>query len=344
MRLFSPWSLLFCLASLVVVGLLLFRAARERKARAAFGEGQLVDGLRTSDPSKRRAVKGVLLVLSTLLVFGSLARPQCRRGERLVPATNLDVVLVVDFSKSMYARDVAPSRIARAKAEIAKLIHDLPGARFAAVAFAGEAIGFPLTSDGAAIAQFLRQNEPNDMPVGGTAIGRALERGRDILERDPRAKDHRRVMVLVTDGEDTETDPVPVARSLGADHVTVHVVQIGGRSPERIPEVGPDGQIIGWRRDEQGRPLTTELSADGEAQLAKIAEVTGGKIVRSEKGQTGIELIAAQLRSMMTVELREKVEKVFEDEYHWVLGAGLLLLLVESFLGDARKRKEPARA
>ncbi len=343
MRLGAPLSLLFCLGSVLVLVLLVARRRRTEQALARFGDVPLVQALRTADPTRRRTAKGALVVLGTLLVFGSLARPQCRRGERLIPATNLDVVLVVDLSKSMYARDVAPSRIARAKAEIARLIHDLPGARFAAVVFAGDAVGFPLTSDGSAIAQFVRQSEPNDMPVGGTAIGRALERGRDILERDPRAKDHRRVMVLVTDGEDTEADPIPVARSLGADHVTVHVVQIGGRSPERIPEIGPEGQILGWRRDERGRPLTTELSAEGEAQLAKIAEVTGGTLVRSERGQTGIDTIAAVLRTMMTVELREKIELVYEDEYHWVLGAGVLLLLLETFLAETATRRR-ARA
>ena len=67
------------------------------------------------------------------------------------------------------------SRIARAKAEIARLVRELAGARFGAVAFAGEPIAFPLTSDGAAIAQFFRQMDPNDMPIGGTAIARAMK-------------------------------------------------------------------------------------------------------------------------------------------------------------------------
>jgi Ca-activated chloride channel family protein len=75
----------------------------------------------------------VIIVLA--LAFVALARPKFGRGTRLIRATNLDVVLVLDYSKSMYARDVAPSRIARAKAEVARLIRDLPGARFGAVAF-----------------------------------------------------------------------------------------------------------------------------------------------------------------------------------------------------------------
>ncbi len=56
-------------------------------------------------------------------------------------------------------------------------------------------------------------------------------------------------------------------------------MQIGGRAPEPIPDVGPDGKVAGIRRDEEGKPLTTELSAEGETQLAEIAKATGGAIV-----------------------------------------------------------------
>ena len=205
-----------------------------------------------------------------------------------MPATNLDVVIVLDYSKSMYARDVAPSRIERAKAEVGRLIAELPGARFGAVAFAGEPLDFPLTSDGAAIAQFFRQLSPNDMPVGGTAIARALEAARELLDRDPLSKDHKRVIVLVTDGEDLEGDPLAVAQSAAQNEITIHVVQIGGRTPEPIPEVNENGEVLGYRKNAEGKTLTTSLSAAGEEPLSKIAESTSGLIVRSQKGETGI--------------------------------------------------------
>jgi Ca-activated chloride channel family protein len=242
----------------------------------------------------------------------------------------------------MYARDVAPSRIARAKAEIAKLVGDLRGARFAAVAFAGEPMSFPLTSDSGAIAQFFRQLEPNDMPVGGTAIARALERARELLARDPKSKDHVRVIVLVTDGEDLEGDPVSVARAAAAEKTRIDVVQIGGRAPEPIPDVGPDGTSRGFRRDESGRTMTTELSAEGEQQLADIAKTTGGAIVRAEKGTTGIDEIASGLRRMMREELAEKVETAFDEEYMWPLGAAVLLLAVEGLIPEAPLPRAPS--
>jgi Ca-activated chloride channel homolog len=333
-----PWLLVALACGLLVAlfaGSLVLASIRRGRATKVFGDPKLVMRLETFDASGRRALKGVLLVVAITSAFLALARPQWGRGTKLIPATNLDVVIVLDYSKSMYARDVAPSRIARAKAEIGKLVRELPGARFGAVAFAGEPMSFPLTSDSAAIAQFFRQLEPNDMPIGGTAIARALERAREVLARDPKSKDHVRVIVLVTDGEDLEGDPVGVARQAAEEKTRIDVVQIGGRAPEPIPEVGPDGKTTGFRKDEMGKTLTTELSADGEAQLADIAKATGGAIVRAEKGETGIDEVARALKKMMREELAERVETAFDEEYMWPLGLAVILLAIEGLVPEA---------
>ena len=335
---------LLCVGVTVGFAVVLVLASFARvRAERRFGEPSLVHQLGTYDATARRAWKGVLLVIALAAAFLALARPQFGRGTRLIPATNLDIVVVLDFSKSMYARDIAPSRIARAKAEVAQLVRALPGARFGAVAFAGEPMSFPLTSDGASIAQFFRQLEPNDMPVGGTATARALERARELFVSDPKAKEHVKVIVLVTDGEDLEGDPIAVAQACAAEHTRIDVVQIGSRAPEVIPEVNAEGKVVGLRHDEEGRPLTTELSADGEAQLSKVASETGGVIVRSDHGQTGIDKITKGLAKMMREELSEKVETVFAEEYRWPLGLALLLLGLEAVIGEAPRRRRNAR-
>jgi Ca-activated chloride channel family protein len=334
-----------CLVALLgYAGAIAWASVRQARAARAFGEPGLLSGLVTFDARGRRAFKAVLLVAAMTLAFVALARPKFGSGTKIVPATNLDVVIVLDYSKSMYARDIVPSRIARAKAEVARLIQDLPGARFGAVAFAGEPMSFPLSSDGAAIAQFFRQLDPNDMPVGGTATAKALERAREVFARDPKSRDHVRVIVLVTDGEDLEGDPVTVASHCHDEGTRIDVVQIGGRAPETIPEVGADGKISGIRRDDEGKPLTTQLSAEGEAQLAKVAQVTGGTIVRAEHGDTGIDQVARGLQKMMREELSERVETVYAEEYAWPLGAAVVLLFAEGMLGEAPRRRRARRA
>lgn len=337
---FAAWLFLpvgFAVAALVA-GLLVVGGYRLRRSTTTLGDPERIKGLFTFDAARRRAGKGVLLVLACLAAFIAAARPQFGKGERLVPRTNLDVILVLDFSKSMHARDVEPSRIFRAKIEIERLVKSLRGARFGAVAFAGDAMSFPLTSDGSAVAQFLRQLSPNDMPVGGTAIARALNQARDLLARDPNSAEHERVIVLVTDGEDLEGDPASVAKAIGQGKTTIHVVQIGGRTPERIPEVGPDGTVQGYRTTSDGRPMTTSLSAEGEAQLEAVAQATGGTLVRAAKGTTGIDTIAATLRTKMVTELSERVEHVYADVFYYPLILALLLLVGEAFWPEAPRR------
>lgn len=320
------------LVGLVVAALLVLGGFKHLRAVRRFGDEKLVEGLVTHPAGTRRAFEGACLTLAVALSFVALAQPQYGKGTRLIPATNLDVVIVLDYSKSMYAKDVTPSRTARAISEVGSVIQDLPGARFGAVAFAGQPMSFPLTSDGAAIAQFFRGLSPNDMPVGGTAIARALEAARELLARDPLSKKHERVIVLVTDGEDLEGNPVSVAEACAADGVTVHVVQVGGRTPEPIPEVDDQGKVIGFRTNRDGTPMTTSLSAAGEEQLAKIAEVTGGNVVQSERGSLGIDEVKRRLKRMMTEELSEKVETVYADVYWLPLSIALGLLGVEALL------------
>jgi Ca-activated chloride channel family protein len=203
---------------------------------------------------------------------------------------------------------------------------------------------FPLTSDGGAIAQFFRQLDPNDMPVGGTATARALEKAREIFAHDPSAKDHVRVIVLVTDGEDLEGDPVRVADACAAEGTRIDVVQIGGRAPEVIPDVGQDGKVIGIRRDANGQPLTTSLSVEGEKQLTTVATTTGGTIVRAEHGETGIDTIAQALKKMMREELAERAETVYAEVYVYPLFVAVLLFMIEAAINESPARRRAIAA
>jgi Ca-activated chloride channel family protein len=338
----EPYWLFGTLLALVLGGLLVLGAFVGVRALRRFGEPGPVEALLTAKVGSRRAIKGALSVLGLAACFVALAQPQYGWGTRRIPATNLDVIVVLDYSKSMYARDVAPNRTERAKSEVARLITELAGARFGAVAFAGEALSFPLTSDGGAIAQFFRQLTPHDMPIGGTAIARALDAGRSLLERDPRASKHKKVMLLVTDGEDLEGDPEQAARQAKDAGISIYVVQIGGRTPEPIPDIDEQGVDRGLRRNEKGAVMTTSLSAEGERQLAQIAEITGGSVVQSGGGSTGIEEIARRLRAMMADELSERVETVYADVYAYPLGVALLLLALEAFVPEVRPRRRRA--
>src|SRR5262249_18358823 len=104
------WFLLGTGLALGVGVLLVYVSVLAGRAAARFGDPDRVRALATFDPAKRRAWKGVLLVLAVALAFVAAAQPKYGTGTQLVPARNVDVVIVLDYSKSMYARDVEPSR------------------------------------------------------------------------------------------------------------------------------------------------------------------------------------------------------------------------------------------
>jgi Ca-activated chloride channel family protein len=244
--------------------------------------------------------------------------------------------VVLDFSKSMLARDVAPSRIDLAKRELDRFIESLGGDRVGLVAFAGEAIQFPLTTDYEAATLFWRDLDPYDMPVGGTAIGRALDAAITLFENDRIAADRSKVIVLLTDGEDHEGDPVEVARRAADADIAIHVLGIGGETPELIPQHLGDGTWSGFQRDQDGEYVTTALTSENERQLRQIAEVSGGDYFRAEPGQVGVEHIRREIRRLRQTQLAERRVRLYGEAYQYFLLFGILALLVGSALPRGR--------
>ncbi len=323
-----------------------------QRASIRFGKAAVNRTLITGRSGVFRAVRGVTFVTGLALVIVALAGPQYGSHTRLLRKRGVDVVIALDFSKSMLARDIRPDRITRAKAELMRFIEDLDGDRVGIVAFAGETMEFPMTVDYSAFGLFLSDLGPYDMPVGGTAIGRALIAAKQLLERadrhsaaeDAEAAPRARVVILMTDGEDHEGDPLAAADELAEAGIRVYVVGLGSRTGEPIPTYGPDGTWTGWLRDENGDAVTSALTAENEAALTAIAEATGGRYFRAQQGGVGIDQIRREMRRMKQEEREARRVTVDEDRYALVLLPAFLLLLLEALLPDAwigrrRRRK-----
>ena len=334
----SPWlvavavGLVAALASLVP----LLGFARRRVLIAEVGSEQLVERLLVGRSPGIRAARGILVVVGLALCTLAAARPQLHEGTRMLSRRGIDVVVALDFSKSMLARDVVPSRIELAKRELDRFIGSLGGDRIGLVAFAGEAIQFPLTTDHEAATLFWRDLGPYDMPVGGTAIARALDAALRLFEADQSSAGRTKVVVLMTDGEDHEGDPVAVARRAAASDIRIYVLGIGGSTPELIPRHLPDGTWSGFQRDAQGEYVTTSLTEDNEVQLRQIAEASGGRYFRAAQGEVGVEHITREIRRLRQDELAERRVRLYGEAYQYFLLFGLLALLVGSVLPRGR--------
>lgn len=343
-----PQLLLLLPIALILLALQIAGDLRRRRAGHGLGEARLIDALVTFDAGPRRAAKGALRVIAVVLAIVAVARPRYGRGTKVIPAADVTAVVVLDLSKSMYAQDVLPSRLDRARSDVLRMIKTLPRVRWGAVAFAGEAIAFPPTSDAPEAVAFIGAHDPAEMP-GGTAIARALELARRQLNPADAARvetKRKSVIVLVTDGEDLEGDPVAVARQAFNEGIRIHVVAVGGRAPQPIPDIDPaTHKPKGYIRDDDGSLVTTALSPEGEEQLKSIALESKGRFVHAEDGSTGIAAIEAELKAMIASEGTERVETLFADVFAIPLGIALALLVLDTLLGEApiRKRRVHAR-
>lgn len=274
-----------------------------------------------------------------LLLSLAAAQPQC--GTKTVTAKRfgMDVVIALDASNSMLARDVKPSRLDRAKLELAGLIDRLKGDRVGIVVFAGDAfVQCPLTTDYAAAKLFLRAIDPATLPQQGTALAAALKVSGNLIEGGDRGAAGRAIVVL-TDGEDHEGEAVERAKTLGEAGVRIFAVGVGSPAGEPIPILDARGGVTGYKKDRQGNTVMTRLNED---VLRSLAEATSGRYVHSMSGDLGIGEIHDELDRLDKAEFETRQTVQYEEKYATFALPGLALLIAGAAFGEGRFRRRRA--
>jgi Ca-activated chloride channel family protein len=345
MRFANPHALflLFAVPAAVIAYGLGFASRRRRLAR--LGDAALVGKMAATVSVPRKAVRAALIVLTLALLAVALARPQAGGRARVAKQRGLDLVVALDFSRSMLAKDVYPSRLERAKRELEQLLDGLGGDRVGVVAFAGETLGYPPTTDYAAVKLFWRDLGPWDMPVGGTAIGRAIHAALDQLValRSNGASSRGQAILLLTDGEDTDSEPLEAADEASKLGVKIFTVGIGSRSGELIPEYDEHGKVTGYVKDADGHYVTSRLAEDA---LADIARRTGGELFHADSKRFGVEEVERALDNLKRTENEARIVRQYDEIYEVLLLPAFLLLIGEACMSERRRRTAapPGRA
>lgn len=328
---FALWALLLVP---LLVGLYWYAGRRSRVLMDRFGDHDLVRRLRATVSVTAVRWKGALVLASVAALVFAVARPQFGTRVETLRRQGQDVMVALDVSRSMYAGDVAPNRLERAKIEIGRIIQRLDGDRIGLVAFAGDAfVQSPLTADYGAAMMFLSAMDPTLMSMQGTDLARAITVSVEALEETP---PENRIIVIVTDGEDHEGGLAEAIAAADEARTTVHTVGVG--SPEGVPLPDVDGvEARGrFRRDDQGNVITTRLN---ETALQDIALQTGGEYHRVGEGGGGLGRLLERIEDGgREVESREVTQ--FEEQFQIFLGAALLLLVVEVIVPGRRRRRK----
>ncbi len=289
-----------------------------------------VEGMRHAPRTVRywlRHVPFVLRAAAFALAVVALARPQGVEERSRTDAEGIDIVLAIDVSGSMLARDFKPDRITAAKEVAGSFIADRFGDRIGLVAFAGEAFTqSPLTTDQGTLQTMLGRIR-SGVIEDGTAIGNGLATAINRLrESDAKSK----VIILLTDGVNNRGEMAPLmAADIAADMgIKVYTIGVGTRGKAPYPVVDMFGNM-------SFQSVDVEID---EQTLESIAERTGGKYFRA----TDKEKLQAIYDEINTLE-KSKVEisdfTVFHEEFAaWLLAAMALLLLEFVFSNVILKR------
>lgn len=269
----------------IVIPLLVASWSIHARLRRRFRQRTAID--RRFAPLSRRstwrrdaAVLSAATIAASAVVF-ALMRPQLLLAARVPDYERQDLIVMLDRSVSMRARDLTPSRFARATRELRTLLREKPEGidRIGLVGFADSSVVLSyLTGDVESVLFYLDWLDGESVVLFGTNIGAALKSAMDVAKKDNRPT--RKRFLLVSDGEDQGVELGPALDTLRREGYRVDCVGVGSSEAVPIPLTSSDSEDT-YLRDDAGRRVTTTFD---EATLVRVASATGGRYVRSTTG------------------------------------------------------------
>ncbi|MBW2221110.1 MAG: VWA domain-containing protein [Deltaproteobacteria bacterium] len=328
---FGSWNYLFFLWVIPVMVVFYVYAFRKRdKMLALFCGKELVGELVPDFKKGRRLIKALLIMLGIILGIFALTRPQWGFHWEEIKRVGVDVMVAIDVSESMLAEDVKPNRLERAKREVIDLIEMLEGDRIGLIAFAGTSfVQCPLTLDYGACKMFLDYIDTDLIPVPGTAIAEAI---RTSLKSFNKRERKSKALILITDGEDHEGEPIDAAKEAKKEGIKIFTIGVGREGGAPIPLKDGSG---GFKKDRKGDMIITHLD---EITLQKIALETGGSYVRSVTGDMDLDKIYQEgiKQHVEQKQLKSTRKRRWEERFQWFIFFALLFVSVEFFVSERR--------
>lgn len=328
-RFSNPEYLYLLLVIPLILGLYWYSVRLQKNNIKLFGNFESVLGLIPGISFKRGWIKIIVVSIAFLFLILGIAGPQFGAKLTDVKRKGIELIIALDVSNSMLAEDIQPNRIERAKQSISQLVDRLSNDRIGLIVFSGDAyVQLPVTNDYASAKMFLSSINPNMVPKPGTAIGSAIDLAASSF--NPQSKTSK-VIVIISDGENHEDDPVDAAKRAAENGIVIHTIGIG--SPDGAPI--PVDANHNYLKDENGNVVVTKLD---EETLSKIAVIGNGKYVRATNTQLGLLPLFENINKMQRSEIKDKVYSEYNEQYQYLIAIALFLILVE-FVTLERKNK-----
>ena len=315
---------------LILLFILLFR--KKKKALDEYGEWEVIKQLIPDISFKRPVYKFVLMLLALVSIIIALARPQFGSRLQEVKRKGIELMIALDVSNSMYAQDIEPTRLDRAKQAISKLLDGLKNDKVGLIVFAGDAyIQVPLTTDYASTKMFLSTITPEIVSKQGTAIGSAIEMAIKTFSPD---NDVNKAVIIISDGENHEDDAVEMAKQ--ASEKGIRVFTLGMGLPVGVPiPTNPYSPAKSYRKDREGNVVVTKLD---ELALQKIAAAGSGKYVGATNTKTGLDRLFDEINNIEKKEFETKVYADYDDRFSYFAIFAIILLILDFTILERRNK------
>ncbi len=326
MIVFAHPAFLWLLLLLPLLPLVYALCMRSRRRRVrTLGDERLVGALMPHYSPAKGWLRIILVAFAFAFLAIGLARPQVGAKLSKRQTKGAEIMICLDVSNSMLARDYSPSRLERAKLSISSLVDKLQNDRIGLIIFAGSSfVQLPITTDFVSAKMFLSGIDNESVPVQGTAIGDAI---RTAAKSFSAQSEKSRVIIVITDGENHEDDPVAAAKDAAELGARVYTIGVGSQKGEPIPM---DGELL---KDRDGNIVVTRLD---EETLRKVAQAGGGAYIHAGVEEFGLNPIIQEIRAMEAEEFSSVVFEEYDEQYMYFLAVALLLLVCEALIGNRR--------
>lgn len=328
-RFANPEFLYLLIAVPILIAIYFLAIYMRNNSLRKFGDYTILKELMPEVSSRRPLFKALILCLVFISLVIAIARPQLGSKLKEVKRRGVELVIALDVSNSMLARDISPNRLERAKQAITRMVDKMSDDRIGLIVFAGDAyVQLPVTSDYVSAKMFLSSINPGMVPTQGTSIGKAIDLAvNSFTEKSEKS----RTLVIITDGENHEDDVIAAAKRAAENGIVVHTIGIGNPNGSPIP-INTNGAFL---TDADGKIVMSKLD---ENTLMSIATATGGMYTLANNSNFGLNEVLAQIRKMDKQEFSSKVYSEYEEKFLYFLWFALFLLFIEYFILERKNR------
>ncbi len=315
-----------------IIWLWIWLRKRSENKLKEFISGPMQEKLRFPISQYRLISQMILVSLGLTLLIISVAGPFAGFKEQTVTSNNHDIIMLLDVSSSMTARDVQPDRLGSAKSAIIEISAKLPRERIAMLAFRhGLAILCPLTYDREFLQQTVKLISTTSAPAGETDIGSAIITAVEMFNKNSTAK---RFIIIFSDGEDLAGNIEKAISTATENSVTILTIGIGKSEGTTIPDPLRKGKPYIYN----GGPVTTKLN---DQVLKRIATATNGEYIHSyDNNISPADICTEYLRNIKASEQTESAKKLRIYRYNWFLLPAFILLLSAIALGIKKSNRK----